>query len=167
MDFMASYGIALIVIIVAVAVIYIISNSSNDLFQQSCTGYSGFSCSSMFLDSNGVLTLTISQATGGQILINGAACASTASTNGDMPEYGNTGVFNSLYYYPNSEFANGVFINTGSSAKLTLYCYGSSGVAVSQTTSAQYVGYIWLNYTIVNTNIKTTQLIAAINAQYT
>ena len=167
MDFMASYGIALIIIIAAVSVIYIVSSSNSDIFQQSCTAYSGFSCGSFFLTQNGVLNITLAQATGGNVLVNGIACSSTQASGGDVPAYGNYDVFNSFYYYPNNEFANGVYINTGSSASFDLYCYDSSGVAISSTNAGAFVGYIWLNYTILGTNVKTTQLVASFTAQYT
>ena len=167
MDFMASYGIALIVIIVAVAVLYIISNSNSNIFQQTCTAYSGFSCSSFFLSNNGILNITLSQAIGGEIQVNAASCSSAISSTGSNPEYGNYNVFNSIYYYPTSEFSNSIDVYTGSSSSFLLYCYGPSGVATSQQQGSQFIGYIWLNYTILNTNVKTTQLVAAITVQYT
>ncbi|MEM0200890.1 MAG: hypothetical protein QXD23_00610 [Candidatus Micrarchaeaceae archaeon] len=167
MDFMASYGIALIIIIVAVAVIYIIGNSNNNIFQPSCVTYSGFSCGAFFINNTGVLNMSIAQNTGGDILIRGAACSTAPSTNGDSPAYGNIGVYNSFYYYPNNEFTNGINVNTGSSTSIELYCYNSQGVATRGAQGTQFSGYVWLNYTIIGTQQNETSLVASLTVIYT
>ncbi|MGC8479522.1 MAG: hypothetical protein ACP5M9_02540 [Candidatus Micrarchaeia archaeon] len=167
MDFMASYGLALIIIIFAVATIYLIGNSNNNVFQNSCTGYSGFSCSTLFLNDSGILNITISQDTGADILVKGIACSTAQSSVGVGPAYGNYGVYNSFYYYPNSEMANGININTGNSASFDLYCYNSVGVSTEQVQGNDFSGYVWINYTVINTDINETELMAAFTTTYT
>jgi hypothetical protein len=167
MDFMASYGLALIIIIVAVATIYIVGNSNNNVFQPSCVPYSGFSCGAFFINSSGVLNLNIAQNTGADILIKGVACSTTPSSTGDYPEYGNTGVYNSIYYYPNAEITNGININTGSSTTLQLYCYNAAGVATEELQGSQFSGYVWINYTILGTKQNETSLVASLTVIYT
>ncbi len=167
MDFMASYGLALIIIIVAVALIYIIGNSNNNVFQPSCVSYSGFSCGAFFINNSGILNINIAQNTGADLLIKGIACSTTPSSAGDFPEYGNTGVYNSIYYYPNADLANGINVNTGSSVTLELYCYNAQGVATQALQGTQFSGYVWINYSVIGTDQNETSLMASLTAIYT
>ena len=172
LDFMASYGIAIIIITVAVAAVFVASTSNKKVFAQSCTGSSGFACGPYFLNSYGALNITLIQATGGDITIYGLACASTISgtTANELPGYGNVYVTSNTNYYP-SGYApghSGNTIYTGSSATFLLYCYGAGSKATYLNESGEnFIGYIWANFSLPGSKKKVTQLIATIDAEYT
>ena len=171
-DFMLSYGIAFIVIFIAISVIYKTGILSSALIPVSCSSSPGFSCSQYAINATtGVLTLTFAQATGGTITINGYACANQPNTLGDKPEYGNIYVTNALAYYPGNYDPSNVLnqinpMQTTSPETLKMNCYNSpSGIAKGQVGNA-FFGYIWLNYTTPGYG-KTVQQVAAITAKYT
>ena len=86
-DFLLSYGIALIIITIAVAIIYKIVVTAPNLTSYTCSAAPGFSCDFYALSANtGVFTISMSQATGGLIVINGAACSSQINATGVGPE---------------------------------------------------------------------------------
>ena len=54
---MASYGVALIIIMAALAIIYKLSISGQDVFTPYCTPSPGFACNFYGMNQSGVLTL--------------------------------------------------------------------------------------------------------------
>ncbi len=170
-DFMMSYGIALIIIFIAIAVIYQISVLSPSLATQTCTGMAGFSCELFILNKTGTLLLTLSQATGGTITVNGIACSSQPNATGNKPEYGNIYVTNAFPYYPpgtqpaTNSPNTGINIFSDSSNTLYLYCYTGTGVAAG-TLGDSYTGFIWLNYSVPGYGVL-TQEVASLNTRYT
>ncbi|MGA3020762.1 MAG: hypothetical protein ABSD68_02320 [Candidatus Micrarchaeales archaeon] len=165
-DFMMSYGIALIIIFIAISIIYKVSVLNFVLSTSTCTASPGFQCEAFALNKSGVLLLQLSQATGGTIIIKGAACSSQASNIGTKPAFGNVNV-NSLplYYPPNNAPGTGITVYSDSSSKLMMYCYSNVGVA-NGILGNGYIGYIWLNYTIPYYG-NVIQQIAALNVRYT
>ena len=76
-DFMMSYGIALVIVFIAVSIIFKVSLTTPVFVGSLCTSAPGFECETYTISaSSGILYLTLSQATGGTIVINGEACAS-------------------------------------------------------------------------------------------
>lgn len=170
LDFMVSYGIFIIIIAVALVVIYSISTSTHQGFSQQCVTSSGFSCGSMFLFFNGLMNISIVQATGGDINVYGIACSSSinTTTTQELPRYGNVQTTNAIQFYPSGQSpGTGVKMFTGTSKSFSLYCYGPNGLASFVSGGpGSYVGYIWMTYSLPGTATRTTQLIAALNAQY-
>jgi hypothetical protein len=165
-DFMMSYGIALIIIFIAVSLIYKVSVLNAVLSISSCIASPGFECEAFALNKSGVLVLQLSQATGGSIIIKGAACASQASNIGAYPAFGNLNVINSILYYPpNNAPGTGINVYSDGSATLMIYCYSNAGVARGSLGNG-YTGYVWLNYTIPSYG-NITQQVAALNLKYT
>ena len=169
-DFMMSYGIALIIIFIAISVIYKVSVLNSVLSISSCIASPGFQCEAFALNKSGVLILQLSQATGGTIVINGAACASQVNNTGTKPAFGNIGVNNIIAYYPpNNAPGQGMFnivnVYSDSSSTMMMYCYSNLGVAKGSLGTG-YVGYVWLNYTVPGYG-SITQQIATLNLKYT
>lgn len=165
-DFMMSYGLALIIIFIAVAVIYKVSVLSPALAVSSCTASPGFACEAYALNTNGVLTLQLSQATGGTVTVNGAACASTPNSIGNNPAYGNVGVTpTAAFYFGTNSPGTGINLYSGSSNTLNLYCYGQAGIATG-TLGNGFTGFVWLNYTVPNFG-NTIQEVANLDLRYT
>ncbi|MDE1825152.1 MAG: hypothetical protein KGH61_02515 [Candidatus Micrarchaeota archaeon] len=171
-DFMLSYGIAFIVIFIAISVIYKTGILSSAILPVSCSTSPGFSCSQYAINaSTGVLTLSFAQATGGPITLNGYACASQANALGDRPQYGNIFVANGLAYYPgNYDPSNALNqinpMQTTSQETLKMNCYNGPGSIARGQVGNAYFGYIWLNYTTPGYG-KVVQQVAAITAKYT
>ena len=166
-DFLATYGIALMIITISVGVAYQIGISSNYIFSPSCTPMPGFSCEYYSLDSNGILTMTIAQATGGDIIVRGVACSSAINSTGGRPRYGNAWVSNSFRYYPYATPGGGIRMASGSKQTFYLYCYNGGGVSKPASRVDSYIGFIWLNYSIVGAGVNVTTNIASIQMKYT
>ena len=169
-DYLSSYGLALTIIVVAFLAMYSIALAPNNPSIY-CTPTPGFNCNFIDLNSSGVLTAKISQATGTQITINGAACASQQSSGTDTPAYGNLYVANTITYYETPiYYPPGNIIYSGGTYVLRVYCYGQSNVNPSGQiatglTGKGFAGYIWINYTIPNYG-KQVQKIATFSTVY-
>ena len=165
-DFMVSYGMALIIIFIAVAVIYKVTFLSPALATATCTPSAGFACEAFILNRSGILTLQLSQATGGTITINGVACSSQVNNTGNKPAYGNIKVSNiATYYFGTNSPGSGTNLYSGSSNVMILYCYNGAGRATGSLGNG-YTGFIWLNYTIPGYG-NLTQEVAQLNVKYT
>ena len=166
-DFMMSYGIALIIIFIAVSIVYKVSVVSPVFSSSSCTAAPGFECEAYSLNAvNGILTIQLSQATGGTIIITGAACASQPNSIGNNPAYGNVRVANTIAYYPPYNApTNGITVYSSGIATMMMYCYSGGGIATGQL-GAGYTGFLWINYTVPNYGTL-TQEVATLNMKYT
>lgn len=168
---MSSYGIAIIIIVTAMAAVYSISTSNKQVFSQICSGSSGFACGAFELNSSGALNITLQQNTGADITVYGLACASAinSSSSASLPQNRNVYVTNNAAYYPTGDGPGaGITIYTGSGHQFQMYCYSSSQKATQVNESGNdFVGYIWANFSIAGRQGKITQLIAAIEAKYT
>jgi len=167
-DFMLSYGLAFLVILIAVAVIFKTGLLNPLVVPATCSPFPGFGCSQYSINTTtGILTFTFSQATGGTITINGFSCSNRKNVTGDKPQYGNIFVTGNAIFYPsNSNPANIITsLPTTTSETLKMYCYGSSGRATGNLGNA-YFGYIWLNYTISGYTGAFVQEIASFTAKY-
>ncbi|MCL5427656.1 MAG: hypothetical protein M1321_00535 [Candidatus Marsarchaeota archaeon] len=171
LDFMSSYGMAIIIIVTAVTAVYSISTSSTHVFSQSCAGNSGFACGPFELNSSGVLNITLQQDIGADITVYGLACTSSINNTGTetLPAYRNVYVTSNTYYYPaGSSPGAGVTINTGSGHQFQIYCYTASQKATRVNESGNdFVGYVWANFSIAGRQSDIIQLIATVEAKYT
>lgn len=171
-DFMVSYGFAILVIAIAVYVVLQLGVYQPGLTPQSCTAEPGFACVSYALFRNGTLDVELAQAQGGTINITGAACASSPNVAGDGPAFGNVNVFryNSItqQYYPDASMANGIIAYSDTRFTVKTYCYGSGGVA-GPSYGSMFNGYLWLNYTnaALPSGMHSTVMVAQLTAKYT
>ncbi|VVB77214.1 Uncharacterised protein [uncultured archaeon] len=172
-DFMMSYGIALVIITVAVSVIYETSILIPSLTSSSCTPSPGFSCDTFALNRTGILNISLSQATGGAVVVQGVACSTQINGSGIGPKYGNFYVTGNALWYPavtiNSVLTNtapnSLLLYSGSGTLLRLNCYGAGGIAKGSPGSS-FIGYIWLNYSVPGYG-STTQQVASLSLVYT
>ena len=150
LDYMISYGIALLIIVLALYVVVKLGAFNTSVAPDSCTPAPPFLCPSYAINTTGAVLMKIAQSSGSAITVTGMACSSSLSpTNASEPEYGNVHVLSysaAPSYYPNNALANGVKIYSGASAILSAYCYEPSGAA-SSSLGNSFTGYIWLNYT--------------------
>ncbi|MGC8710278.1 MAG: hypothetical protein ACP5RF_01545 [Candidatus Micrarchaeia archaeon] len=169
-DFLMSYGIAIIIIVIAVAVIYKVGVLNPTAAPVSCTPEPGFSCSLFSINTTGAMSIYLAQATGGPITVKGIACSASQNATGSLPAYGNIYVTsNPAYYpynaYPNNALSNGIVVYSGSGNMFETNCYEAGGVATGALGDAFY-GFIWLNYTIPGYG-NTVQKVASFTVKYT
>ena len=165
-DFMTSYGFAILVIIIAIVIIYEVGFGSVYGFtQNTCTAQSGFSCDYVNMNASGLLTLKMSQSVVTNMHINGFACSSQSNSTGTGPEYGNTGVTSSNSFYPSGDSPVGTTFYGSSEGTFYIYCYGVYG-KLSGEVSKPVIAYIFLNYTPLGYQ-PTTQLIITYDGAYT
>jgi len=169
-DFLMSYGIAIIIIVIAVAVIYKVGVLNPTAAPVSCTPSPGFSCSLFSINTTGAMSIYIAQATGGPITVNGIACSASQNATGILPAYGNIHVTPSPSYYPynaypNNALANGIVVYSGSGHMFYTNCYNAGGIANGSLGDAFY-GFIWLNYSMPGYG-STIQKIASFTVKYT
>ena len=149
MEYLMTYGWAILIIAVVLGALFSLGVFGN-LLGNHCVTTPGWSCISATLSSStGVLTMSIGQATGSTIYIQGAACATTASSSG-FPAFGAVGV--GTYGAPTvggaaiSASAPATVTN-GQTFTLAVPCYTSSS-APSYTLGQAFTGFVWLNYTL-------------------
>jgi len=148
-DFMIAYSIALAIIVLIIAVIAKINILGVNITPQGCTASPDFSCGDVLYSSNGLLTLSFSQAIGSTINITAVACSSGINATNYAPQYGNIyllGYNQAPSYYPNNMLANGIIMYSDSSAVIQVYCYNGGGIA-TQNPGTTFTGFVWINYT--------------------
>jgi hypothetical protein len=149
-DYITSYGVVLLVIVIAVYAILQLGVFSLSSAPLQCAANPSFACSAVSLRTDGNLTFSLTQATGGHISINGVACSSNINSTSNLPAYGNIHVVPKISeagtWYPAGDPYYQASIASGSSADLQVYCFGSGGASTGNLGSV-YTGYIWINYT--------------------
>ncbi len=169
LDFMVSYGIAILIIILAVYVFLRLDIFGKSVVSQTCTPTPGFLCDpdSLLLASSGNLSMVLTQYTNGPMNVTGVACASAQNVSGDFPATGNIHVTNMPQFYPIPYLGNGKVIYSGNSTLITAKCYGASGIA-SSSVGSSFSGIIWINYTYFGLpkSVHTIQAVATFTAQY-
>ena len=170
LDFMVSYGVALLVITIALAIVFQIGLFNPQLTPVYCDASPGFSCLNYALNGTGGLALTLSQAIGGTLTINAAGCSTQANGITVGPAFGNIGMLPYLaasQFYPTNSLKGGIVMYSSSTSEMTMYCYGPSGKVNGQKGNS-FTGFIWLNYTVSDLHATNSiQQVAAISLKYT
>ncbi len=171
LDFLLSYGVAILIIAIAIYVVTQLGAFNPNIVPVSCTPSPGFACIAYAVNTSGTLIITISQATGGTMSIVGAACSSSVNATGNKPAYGNIGVLpwsSAPSYYPLGVASNVITSYSGGAILIEAKCYDGAGVA-SGNLGNVFTGYIWLNYTISDlpSSIYHVVNIATFTAKYT
>lgn len=132
MEYLMTYGWAILIIAVALAVIYYFGVLTPSSFVgQQCLLPSGLSCTVVGMATNGLLTLNLFQNTQSQINVTAIGC-------------------NSTYAFPSSivvsyAVANQISIPSGSNATLAVPCYSGSA-AFGGVVGSEFTGYVMVNY---------------------
>jgi hypothetical protein len=129
-EYLTTYGWALIIIALAVAVVFSLISSSPP--QQQCILPAGLSCSSFFIATNGMLSVVLQQVTQTPINITSLAC----NTN---PVFANA-------QQPYNPPSNQVPIQIGGSSQLNVQCW-TSAAKFSGSVGTTFYGYLFVNYT--------------------
>ncbi|MGC8547523.1 MAG: hypothetical protein ACP5MC_00780 [Candidatus Micrarchaeia archaeon] len=165
-DFLSTYGIALIIISIAIAVIVKIGFLTPTLSTSTCTPEPGFACEFYAINTSGVLEISLAQATGSQLILHGFACSTLPNTTGNKPMFGNIYVTNSIAYYPSGDApVNSITMYSSTAQTLYVNCYGPGGIAKGHIGNS-FIGYLWLNYTVPGYGTITQQA-ATLDLRYT
>ena len=168
MEYLMSYGWAILIIAVVVAVMFELGLFNGPPIANACIGSVGFSCQNAIFTNGGYLQFELGQATGHTIYINGIACSQNTSADG-YPMYGNIGVtpFGNAYGYAtinyNSTYNNyqsgdigtqdfvsaGTAIPSGTYADVSVPCYNGANSVAQLPLGQVFKGTIWLNYSSV------------------
>ncbi|MHB1829890.1 MAG: hypothetical protein ACYCO0_00680 [Candidatus Micrarchaeaceae archaeon] len=167
-DFLASYGLVLITITVALIAVGALALQQPQT--PSCIAPPGFNCNFIAISTNGVLTAKMSQALGTQVTINGVGCANQQNYTYDTPLYGNVNVNSMTTFYPAplsavGHYPPGNIFYSGSYYVFYVYCYTQGANIAKGSIGRQFRGFLWLNYTIDNYGSQ-TQKIATFTAEY-
>lgn len=171
-DFMTSYGIALLLIAIAVFVVLQLGVFNYSTASQYCYPVPGFTCSAYSINTTGDLTLVMSQSTGGTVNVNGAACSTSPNTMTTGPISGNLNVLSYNYapsFYPNNALASALALNPGQKGEIYLNCYNSGGNLAKGQIGSTFLGYVWLNYSYSNlpSNYINIQRVFSLTIKYT
>ena len=172
LDFMASYGLAFLVLGITIYIIAHLAFMNQSVAPSYCTASPSFSCTAYALTHNGVFTIVLSQATGGTINIQAAACSSAVNSVSDAPAFGNVGIVSNTiaqqFYPANSGLQSTLSMYSSSLSAMSVYCYTGSGVAKASPGSV-FTGYFWINYTFSNlpSTTNTVQRIVQFSTKYT
>jgi len=136
MEYLMTYGWAILVIIVVIAVLFYIGVlNPRNVTPTTCTFQPGFSCVTFILRTNGNLSLIVGQATGHRVHITGLSCNS-----GDDPIN---------WRELDVNITNGQSRSLGNSS-----CTDSDGVILTGVPGETGKFGVWLNYTEMDTETK-------------
>jgi hypothetical protein len=169
-DLLVSYGIAILVITIALYTVLQLGVFNSRLAPEYCNATPSFSCDGVALTNNGVLTIIFSQTTGGTMYITGASCSGTQNSVTGGPGFGNVNVLPESVvpsYYPANQLQSGIVAYSGSGTRVTLYCYSGSGVAKGNIGNS-FTGTVWINYTLTElpNTLHTVQQLATFTERY-
>jgi len=171
LDFLISYGIAILIIAIAVLVVFQQGILNVRLAPIYCNGTPTFVCQKAIINTSGALTLVFVQTTGGTLQISGIACSTQPNTIAQGPKYGNVNLWSyskAPQYYPNSALSSGLTVYSSNITRVYVNCYGSSGIGRGGI-GGGLTGYVWVNYTVSSlpSNYRTVQQIVSFDLKYT
>ncbi|MCL4388471.1 MAG: hypothetical protein M1564_00070 [Candidatus Marsarchaeota archaeon] len=171
LDMMVSYGIALLIIAIALYVVITVGFFNTKSVTSDCIASPGFACTTYTIAPNGTAVFVISQSTGGTLTINGVACATSPNPNGNGPAYGNLGVQSPSQvpvFYPYG-VPDSIVMYSGSANTIETNCYIGPDKLASGGLGDSFTGYLWLNYTFsgLPSNINNVEQVASFTTKFT
>ena len=171
LDFLISYGVAILIMSLAIYIVMDLGVFNTRLTPTSCTAAPSFSCSGTTMTPSGNLTIIFSQDTGGTMYINAIACSVQQNATALGPKYGNVGILpyaNAPSYYPNTQLQSGYTLYSGTTARLFVNCYGPGSKPTKGSIGTEISGIVWINYTIplLPGNHHTVQQLATFTTRY-
>lgn len=170
LDFMISYGVAILVLSISIYTIFQLGIFNAHLAPQYCNAVPSFICAGYAMNTSGSLTLLLTQTTGGTVNITGAGCSDTANAIGNWPAHGNVNLegYSAVpQYYPNNAMQYGLLAASSNTVVLNLNCYAGSGKATGAFGN-NFVGSVWINFTYSNlpATAHNVQRIITFSAKY-
>ncbi len=136
-EYLTTYGWALIIIAIVLAVFYSLNIFNLSAYEQSsCILQSGFSCQSPpFLYANGLMELHLLQTSTSPILVTSLGCTTNSSLS------------NVVMQAPYNPPTNTVFMPIDSNYTFYVECYGTNNQPLSGSIGSTFSGTIVINYT--------------------
>ncbi len=172
-DFITSYGFAILIISVAVYAVLQIGVFNYSAAPQYCYAQAPFSCIAYSINSIGAMALVLSQSSGGILTINGIACSGTPNTTRVGPKFGNVNLLpdtgSGASLYPNTNLGAGVTLYPGAQTVLYVNCYNTNLGAATGSIGGTFTGYVWIRYTFsgLPATYNNIALAASLSAKYT
>jgi hypothetical protein len=159
MEYLMTYGWAILIIAIVLGVLYYLGVFSPSIIGPTCVSSSSpYLCQSPSLSANGLLSFTLGQSSSVTDYNVGLSCAASSTSQG----YPYSTVGGNVFWYPAS---NGVISSTANaiSPSLTLLprqqipisglpCYAATGATLGNIAiGTSFTGTLWYNYTSSNT----------------
>lgn len=171
LDMLISYGVAILVISVAIYIIVQLGVFNSRLAQSYCNPAPSLICDQIAINDSGAVIVVFTQGTGGTMNITGASCSTLANATTYGPKYGN--FFTLPYgsqpsYYPTNALSHGLIVYSSNTTRLTVNCYGPGGLSTGSL-GGTYSGFIWINYTYTDlpSNYHAVQQVFSFTTKYT
>jgi len=140
MEYLMTYGWAILIISIALAALYMMGLFSPSSFiTSSCIFPADFSCLQDFMSTNGVLTVNIEQSTEAPIDITAIGCNSNV-TLANMQQY---------------QGSSAIYVPIGGNYTFNIQCYSGS-TQFSGSPGSLFKGYVIMNYTDLETGFPHT-----------
>jgi hypothetical protein len=176
-DLLVSYGIAILLVSIAIFVLLQLGVFNSRLAPTYCNAAPSFTCTAVAISARtGVLTLVFAQSTGATFKVVGASCSTqqtTNSLNSSGPRYGNVNLLpqsTAPSYYPNNQLSSGLTLYSSNQTRIQTYCYGGPNNKLAKgALGTAFTGFVWINYTISSLpgNYYNTQQIVSVSSKYT
>ena len=169
-DFLTSYGFAILIISVAVYSVLALGVFNYSATPTYCYSVSPFTCAAYAINTTGVMAIVLSQSSGGILTVQGASCSTTQNTTRVGPQYGNVYVSSNTLFYPaGTRITSGVLIYPGAQAVLYINCYNTNGHPAASAIGQTFTGYVWVNYTFsgLPSNFHNIAQVASFSVKYT
>ncbi len=132
-EYLVTYGWALLIIGIALAVLFALGVfNSATLAPQECIFPGGISCTNFYMSPNGIITLSILQATQSPINVTSIGCSDNPSAV----------VFSTINNPPSDQ----AYMPIGGSFTFSVQCY-ANGIPFNGVSGSLYEGYVIFNYT--------------------
>ena len=143
MEYLMTYGWAILIIVVALGAIFSLNLFSPGTFvNNQCVLPNGFACISYSIAENGMLTLNLLQSTQDPLNVTGVAC--------NTGKLSLTNHMSTIY-----DASNSVYMAVGNNSTFSVQCYDGSSAYTGASTSL-FTGYIAINYTDAYTGFPNT-----------
>lgn len=171
LDLLISYGVAILVISIALYVVLQLGIFNMRLAPSYCNAAPNFVCAAVAINNSGAMTLVFSQATGGTLNISAVACSTEANTTNAGPAYGNFGMLPYTVaptFYPNNQLQNNLLVYSSNQTRIFVNCYSGAGLAKGSL-GTTFSGFVWIKYTIntLPNSYNAVEQIASMSTKYT
>lgn len=139
-EYLTTYGWALLVIAVVMAAFFVLVNPTQSVTPQ-CVLPAGLSCTTFYMATNGLLSITLLQTTQTPINVTTIGCNSINTVSNMQAPY--------------NPPTNQVSMQVGGTASFTTQCY-SNTAQFSGNPGTTFTGYVFVNYTDVYTGFPHT-----------
>ena len=127
MEYLITYGWAVLIIAIVIAILFELGIFNSTNTTPTCVAQAGFLCSSIKLDSLGVLSVTFGQSTGSPIMISGIGCSNSSSAPASFSVITET-------------------LQNGQQTTINFNCHSGSSQSGQSPIGSKFSGTLWIEY---------------------